>query len=213
MKKVLIAIALVLVVSLSGVGQASEVGGFGTKGLLTIPTADILRTGDLNLEYQMGEDMDLLTADYGLREGVQIGVGSNWDDKSDESEVYSAAKIKLFNEDDNYRPQVSYGVTNGKSYLVASKTSSYYNSRFHLGVGDEEYFADRIFAGISKVINPVVISSDDNQFEIPIITLMAEYNDGVNLGTRFNFDAGVEVDLGFKDLDEFTFSVGVQNKF
>ncbi|GAB6099463.1 hypothetical protein JCM16358_13420 [Halanaerocella petrolearia] len=216
MKKVTFSIALLLIFSLVGVGQAHEVGAFGSNGLLTIPTADILLTGDLDVGYQGvagSNDQDLITGIYGLRKGVQLGAGVKWNELDDDPQLYPTVKVRLLSENNNYRPQVSFGVNDGSDYLVASKMTPYYGVRTHIGIGDQDYFDDHIFAGVSKIINPVTISSGNNNFKIPITTLMAEYNDGVNLGAKFRFEPGIEVRLGTIDLDEFTFGVGFKNKF
>ncbi|AGB42312.1 hypothetical protein Halha_2438 [Halobacteroides halobius DSM 5150] len=216
MKRITVSLVFLLIFSFTGVGYAHNVGAFGPNDLLTIPTADILTTGDLSLNYQRvtGENsQDLVAGVYGLREGVQVGAVINWNSAQRGPQIAPSIKARIISEDGSYRPQLSIGVNGDSNYLVASKSTPYYGLRVHFGVGEEDYFADHAFAGISKVVNAVTVSSGDNYVKLPITTLIAEYNGGVNLGAKFNFEPGVEVNLGVLNLNEFTFGVGFKNKF
>ncbi len=210
MKKCISLLILAILFVLPGFVQAEE---FGFGSLITVPTADILQETELNLNYQRIGDGDIIGANYGIRQGVQLGIDICWIDGLDDGDMHPKLKVNLLQEDNGYRPQLSIGVNDHDYYLVASKMTSYYNLRAHLGIAEDDLIEDNLFIGVSKVLNPVTITTNDNSYSIPVTTLMAEYNNGLNLGAKCEFDFGAEVNLGVLDFDEFTFGIGFKNNF
>ncbi|MCK8827782.1 YjbH domain-containing protein [Natroniella acetigena] len=205
-------VALLIIFSLP-----SYAGQFGATGLLTIPTADILAPTELNLVYQrIDENGDLVGSDYGIKQGVQLGIGANWPAGiTEDGEVFPKLKVKLIEESENV-PAVAAGIIDRDRYIVASKSSPYYGLRAHLGVGDKERFEDNFFVGVSRVLNPVSVLSGESSFELPLTTMLAEYNGGVNLGFKFEFIPEISANLGVKDLTDrtdLTFGLSFKNEF
>jgi spore coat protein U-like protein len=190
--------------------------GFGSNGLLTIPTADTLPASYLDLSYQevIGIDGgDGASFNYGLQEGVQLGGRVKWLPGEERLKLYPGLKVNLINEAGLYQPTVSLGLEDRDLYLVASKMMTDYNVRLHLGIGDQSTFSDTIFLGASKVLNPVIVSSGDNSLSIPTVEAQVENNSRFNLGTKLRFGSGVELGLGVIDLDNFRASIGFRNQF
>ncbi|WP_018248173.1 YjbH domain-containing protein [Orenia marismortui] len=203
-----------LLVSVLLVPSIVNAGSLGANSLITIPTADTLDSSELNLNYQHFDSLDFVLTSYGLREGVELGAAViSIDGADDDNEVYPMVKVNLFKENNNYQPEVSLGVIDDSLYLVASKSISPYGFRAHVGIADDNEITDKAFVGLSKVLNPVSISTGDNEISIPTTTLMAEYNDQLNLGVDFAFSSGVSVNLGVLDMDDFTFGLGFKNRF
>ncbi|MCK8816371.1 YjbH domain-containing protein [Natroniella sulfidigena] len=210
--KLWLVIALLIVFS-----APSYAGQFGDTGLLTIPTADILAPTELNLAYQrLDNSGDLVGVNYGIKQGVHLGMGAVWPEGvTEDGDIFPKLRVKLMEETENI-PAIAAGIIDRDRYLVASKSTPYYGLRAHLGVGDEERFEDNFFVGVSRVLNPVSVSSGDNSFELPLTTMLAEYNGGVNLGLKFEFIPEISANLGVKDLtdnNDFTFGVSFKNEF
>lgn len=195
---------------------ASNYFNFGVNGLLTIPTATTLAPTDLNMSYQRIGAGHLLLLNYGFKDGIVLGGAINWPQGLDyKGDFAPLLKVKLV-EENRTKPVVTVGNMNRSLYLVASKSTPYYGIRAHAGIRDKDKFKDMVFAGATKVLNPVAISSNDSKFEMPITTAILEYNRGVNLGAKFEFIPQIEANLGVLDLfDSNTFSFGVsfKNKF
>ncbi len=214
MKKKALFLSLVLIFCLNFVSYA---GNFGATGLITMPTADVLAESRLNLAYQHifsqpGED--LITTSYGIRKGVQVGGQITWNQEAGVG-FQPTLKANLLSEQGAYQPLLSAGVKgrDDNLYLVASKMIPEYGFRVHLGVGEEKIFKDHVGLGVSKILNPVVISSGESGFQVPHINLQAEYNGGLNLGTELRFGSGIKADLSLIDLDRAAVSIGFENKF
>jgi len=214
MKSKVIIFVLLICFSLVPVVEANT---FGDTGLLTIPTADILATQDLNLSYQMKGNGDLLGLNYGFNDKVQVGANFDWPaGLNNGGEVYPSVKVNLLEENQELKPALSLGFVDREYYLVASKSTSLAGIRGHLGIFDDQYQGTRGFIGVSKVLNPVTISTGSNNVELPVTTVMGEYNDGLNLGAKFAFNQYVSADLGLVDMiDDAELTVGVNftNKF
>ena len=204
-----------LLVSFSLPGLARD---FGSTGLITMPTADLLPQSYLNLNYSRiwgSESEDKITFAYGLKDDIQLGGRLAWYQQSRDLEAYPGFKINLWPEEGDYRPMVSVGASGWDQnlYVAASRYLHDYDFRVHLGVGDQGIFEDYIGLGLSKVLNPVLISTDNRSLDLPRIKVKAEYNSSMNLGLEFKFGPGIELELGVVDLNDFTFGLGFENKF
>lgn len=210
-KKITIFLVLLLLVLVTTVVNANT---FGVNGLITLPTADILNPTELNLTYQRVGNSDFILSSYGLRAGLELGAAVFWADGLDDgAKLYPVIKVNLLKEDNSYRPELALGVFDRNLYLVASKSTNLYRVRAHLGLADEGMVRDVLFGGLTKVLNPVTVSTGDTLFTMPITTVAVEYNSGLNLGANFNFGTGVSADIGILDFDEFSFGINFKNKF
>ena len=214
MKKVVIIWALIICFSVAPIANANT---FGNNSLVTIPTADILMQQNLNLSYQMVGDEDLVVINYGFNDKVQVGTNLEWKQGIEgEGEIYPSVKVKLLEENKEFQPTLSLGFIDRNYYLVASKTTSIAGIRAHAGFFNFVDADNEGFIGISRVLNPVTISTGDNDFQLPVTTVMAEYNQGLNLGAKFGFTEHISADLGAVNIiDEAEFAVGInfKNKF
>ena len=214
MKKIVLVLALVVCFSLTPAVHANQ---FGDNSLLTIPTADILTTDYLNMSYHLQDDRDLVSFNYGFNEKVQLGMNFDWDDGvNNDGEIDPSLKVNLLEENSGYRPELALGVYDRNYYLVASKTTSVAGIRAHAGFFNYDRLDNEIFIGASKVLNPVTISTGENQIKMPVTTLMGEYNDGLNLGAKFGFTEHISADIGIVDISDrsdFTLGVNFKNEF
>ena len=214
MKKTIVLTVLIISFIFSPVLHANS---FGDNSLLTIPTADILTQQNLNLSYQMIDDGDLIVFNYGFNDKVEVGANLAWPEGVDgDGELYPSVKVKLLEENEEFQPAVSLGFYDRNYYVTASKSTSVYGIRAHAGFFNYDSLDNEGFIGISKVLNPVTISTDGRDLKMPTTTVMAEYNQGFNLGAKFAFNQHISADLGFVDLmDESEFALGLnfKNKF
>ncbi|WP_027338792.1 hypothetical protein [Halonatronum saccharophilum] len=206
MKRLIFALIIVLVIV-----PTALAGEFGDNGLIEGPTADILYSGEFNLHYQRVGNGDLILMEYGLREGVQIGARIALNNNT---KLEPTLKVTLLDEDGGYKPELAFGLVDDSLYLVGSKATPYYGIRGHLGIIDRnKSLSEQFFVGATKVLNPVTISTTSNSYSIPRTTIIAEYNKGLNLGAKFNFNPHISANIGVKDLEDFTFGVGFKNYF
>ncbi len=211
MRKNIILLSLVLIILLT---PAVYAGSFGSNSLITIPTADTIKSGNLTLLYQRLGNGDLILGSCGLREGVELGGAMAWPNGlSGSNKSYPLVKVNLFKENNQKRPALSLGIADRNLYLVASKAIRPYGFRAHFGLGDVNIFADKVFLGVTKVLNPVTISTSDNQFNMPTTTIMAEYNSGFNMGAKVDFGAGISAKLATLEFKDLSFSLAFKNKF
>ncbi|MBM7556988.1 hypothetical protein [Halanaerobacter jeridensis] len=214
MKKVVVVMALLICFSVT---PAVEANRFGSNSLLTIPTADILPQQNLSMSYHMIDDADVVGFSYGLNEKVQVGANLVWNDGLDgDGEIDPSVKVNLLEENNEFRPEVSLGVFDRDYYLVASKNTNIAGIRAHAGLFSYEYGDNEAFVGVSKVLNPVTISTGSNNLKMPVTTVMGEYNEGLNLGAKFRFTDHISADLGVVDAtDESALTLGInfENKF
>ncbi|MGM0369031.1 MAG: hypothetical protein ACQEP9_01275 [Bacillota bacterium] len=208
MKSKVIILVLLICFALVPVVEANT---FGDTGLLTIPTAEILTTQDLNLSYQMKGSSDLIGLNYGFNDKVQVGANLKWPQGlNNGGDIYPSIKVNLLEENEEFKPDLSLGFVDREYYLVASKDTSLAGIRGHLGIFDDQHQGTRAFMGASKVLNPVTISTGSNNLELPVTTIMGEYNEGLNLGSKFAFNQYISADLGLVDtLDDVELTVGV----
>ena len=212
MKKIVFVLVLLVAFSLT---PAVEANRFGDNSLLTVPTADILAPTNLNLSYYMCDERDKIIFNYGLNEKVQVGANLSWWD-GDDGEVDPAVKVNLLEENDGYQPELSLGFYDRNYYLVASKMTAVADIRAHAGFFNYDDIDNELFVGVSKVLNPVSISTGSNDLQMPVTTLMAEYNEGLNLGAKFGFTDHISADLGVVDISdesELTLGVNFTNQF
>lgn len=206
--------ALIICFSISPIVDANT---FGNNSLVTIPTANILQQQNLNLSYQMIDDFDLVVVNYGFNDKVQVGANLEWEQGLDgDGDIYPSVKVKLLEENKEFQPTLSLGFIDRNYYLVASKNTSIAGIRLHTGFFNFVDEDNEGFIGASKVLNPVTISTGNNDFKLPVTTVMAEYNQGLNLGAKFGFTEHISADLGVVDIiDEAEVAVGInfKNKF
>lgn len=170
---------------------------YGSTGLISLPSADILRADQVSVGYYHLVDgnalsvVDLHVADHleaGLVDYFQAGHGHN-----------QQLNVKFCLADEKVLlPGVAVGVadvTNGSQrsfYAVASKGLPF-GYRLHVGTGSGQY--DRFFAGLEKRISPLGLSGGSRNF--PTTVLMAEYDGHVmNYGARVSLAAGWKLDAG-----------------
>lgn len=202
--------AAVLVLALSPALAGPSFRGY--TGLVNIPTADSLDTGQYNLgaffiQADHAADRTTIVANLGLIAGLEVGAASEQPEGGN-SDVVLNAKYQFANEG-LIRPAMAVGIHDATDafdstpYLVLSKSLTppvevfrheIFNPRVHLGIGGGRL--DGLFGGVSVGIGRTA-------------TLMLEH-DGtdVNAGVRFSIGPDFQLHAGaFDGFDDF--GVGV----
>jgi len=203
-----------LVVVLAGNALAATASMGGYSGLISIPTTDILSTNKATVGYQRVDNGDKVLFNYGVEDAIELGLTGYWYEAGqiDESDLNLNAKLRFMNETSN-QPAVALGLMGEDLYVVASQNLNYNGIRGHVGVGNGDL--DGVFAGFSKTLNPVTIStSSQSQFQVPITTLMAEYAaQDFNIGARFKFNSKFNFNIALEDLSELSAGLSFNSRF
>ncbi|SJZ47483.1 YjbH domain-containing protein [Selenihalanaerobacter shriftii] len=206
-------VTLCLVLGLGSSALALTATQNGFSGLVTIPTADIQQTGDLTLGYEVVENGDVMLLNYGVDDNIELGLTGYWyDNNLQDDDVVLNAKMQ-FMEENKKQPALAMGLTDEDLYITASKNFNYYGLRGHIGIGNGRF--DGIFAGLSKTLNPVSISdSKQNQFKMPVTTLMLEYNDhDLNAGAKFKLNSQFDFNVAVTDMSDLSAGINFNNSF
>ena len=196
MKRIIISLACALLLTAAPVMAASSMNG--PTGLIDIPTADVLRSGQISLGYYHLKDGGVGTVNTNLAPNLEIGVTAfRYDGQTSKNDLN--AKFSVVPET-VVAPGLAIGVQNLSSnnkrsvYAVASKALPF-GFRMHAGAGSGQF--NGIFAGLEKTINPISITGN-NAF--PATTLIAEYNGKVmNYGARLSIAPGLKLDVGVRN--------------
>jgi len=197
LKKLIIALASALLLTTAPVLAAPSVNG--STGLINIPTADVLRSGQFSLGYYHLKDGGVGTFNTNIVPNVEVGVtGFRYD--SQQNKTNMNAKFGIVPET-VLTPGLSVGVEDianhdkRSSYVVASKTLPF-GFRIHAGTGNGNFHG--VFAGIEKTLNPISMLTGNDTF--PATTLIAEY-DGktMNYGARLSIISGLKLDAGIRN--------------
>lgn len=166
---------------------------YGATGLFRVPTADILHEGTVRIGGHSMSGASAASIGYGMFEGIEIAVVQL--NGAGESRLTGALKGRVFTETES-RPAVATGFVDGSVYGVMSK-QLVPRMRAHLGAGTTQ----GVFAGVSYMVNPVVVTRP-GQLVVPRITLLAEYErDAIHLGTHLTFTDQLEGYLTWVDFD------------
>lgn len=166
------------------------------NALMSIPTADVSRYGDLTIGYSQAGKRTVLGAVCGITDDLEIGISALARDKSS---VRFSGSVKASMKDETSRqPALALGLTNDSVYAVASK--QLFKSpglRGHIGFGAGDL--NGLFLGLTKILNPVSVSPPGKGWEVPVITFMAEMvRRELNFGARFDFTPDLKVDIGVR---------------
>ena len=184
----------------------------GYTGLLIIPTADALNKGDFNVglfSEDVSDTINDYVANYGLADGLEIGINRRSPVDSDDRNTLFNAKYRFMPET-NQRPAVAAGIIDltdeeeVTAYIVASKAFStplgtyrgeIINPRIHVGFGAGEFSS--LFAGVSAFLG--------NRIQV-----IGEWDsDNFHAGARFRVTPSFAVHAGFFDIgDGSTFGLG-----
>lgn len=166
---------------------------YGSTGLFRTPTADVLQEGAVRVGGHGLDHAVSASVGYGIFEGVEIAVVSL--QRPGLSRFTGSIKGRVFTETES-RPALATGIVDGSVYGVMSK-QFIPRLRLHLGVGTKQ----SVFAGLSYLVNPVVVSRP-GELAMPRVTLLAEYEQGdVNLGTQLTFTDRLEAYLTWVGFD------------
>lgn len=204
----IVVLTLLIAVLVTGSGLvAASPTTWGPTGLIKVPTADVLTTDTLEFGLHQVNRRGAITVSYGLLDVLEIGMGV-FDDKWSDAEFSGFAKFALMHETRN-APGVAIGVSaleDTSYFMVASKRIDGVGARAHIGLGKGS--VDGIFAGVSKVLNPVTVSTSSSYWQSPVTTLMGEWDgNGLNLGIEFAFAPSVKLRLEARDMESLGFSL------
>ncbi|MBM7622920.1 YjbH domain-containing protein [Sporohalobacter salinus] len=211
----IIIITLIVGAMLITTGNAFAVTAFegGFSGLIKTPTANVLPYNKAAVGYQHTDSANLASFNYGVYDSFELGLTNYWydEDEVEDDDLFLNAKLQLMQENNN-QPAAAMGVVNEDFYGVVSQNLDY-GLRGHIGLGDGDF--DGLFAGISKTLNPVTISSEGkNQTQIPVTTLMMEYIDEeFNAGARLKLTPQLNFNLALEDLSDLSAGINFETQF
>lgn len=173
----------------------------GPTGLITIPTADVVQSGQFNLGVFYYQD-ELSTVINGAPlPNLELGIGV-WN--RGRSLGYLNAKYQLVPETRDY-PGIAVGGMDlsdsfgRRLYAVASKNLPEFGVRGHLGIQTP---GDPLFAGISKVFNTVTISQPGQNSLALQTSLVAELNgDDLNVGLQLRISPNFVLHASYVGLE------------
>lgn len=201
MKKLLYGALIALYLGTATASAAPSVNG--STGLVSTPTADVLREGDFSLGYYHLKDGGVGVFNTSLTKNLEFGVAGFRYDHQDNKTMVNA-KLGLIPEK-VLVPGLAIGIEDAADvkersvYAVASKGLPL-GFRIHAGVGNGRY--DGVFAGIEKQISPLGLITGNSVF--PATSLIAEY-DGkdMNYGARISVVPGLKVDAGWRNHEAY----------
>lgn len=196
---------LILTICVIAGGTSCAAPSFrGYSGLVVVPTADVLEEGDWDAGV-MTEDIDDIDVNdifvnYGIQEGLEVGINSFLPVEADDRETLVNAKYQLMPETES-RASVAFGLIDltdeveATAYMVVSKSlvrgirafdSDITNLRGHIGFGGGRL--DGMFLGLSAFIgNRAMFSVEWDSTDI-------------NLGFKFTPVRGIRLHAAWFDL-------------
>lgn len=197
MKKIIIAVALLMLTFTAAAGAAPSISG--STGLIDNPSADTLRNGQFSIGYYQLNDGGVGVFNMNLMKNLEVGVAGFRYDNSADSTLLNA-KLSLLPET-VVTPGLAVGIEDAAAerkrsvYAVASKALPL-GFRIHAGIGNGRF--DGVFASLEKTINPISIITGNNAF--PATSLILEFDGkNTNYGARMAVVPGVKVDAGWRD--------------
>lgn len=201
--RTLAALAAAALVALAA-GSVSAATVTGASGLIYVPSADTLATGDAEIAVRHLDGRLTSSFTYGIFERIEIAL-NNMAQPGDPADVGLVLKGAVF-EETAQRPAVAVGFETGRSYAVVSKRLSP-RVRAHAGIGSGSL--DGVFAGLSLSLNTISGTSG-----APATTVLAEVVRGkVNAGVRMVFSPLLSVDLALEDLKDVSAGVALRTRF
>lgn len=191
-----------LLTALAGPSYAATVSG--ATGLIYVPTADTLATGEAEIGVRYVDGRLSSSFTYGVFDQIEIGV-NNVRRNGDPSQLGLVLKGNVFSETSD-RPALAVAFETGQSYIVASKRLAP-RLRGHLGYAHGRL--DGLVAGASLVLNTTTGGG-----LTPATSFLAEVTPrGLNAGMRLVFSPLVSVDLALVDLDDLSVGVALRTRF
>ncbi|MDD2430703.1 MAG: YjbH domain-containing protein [Firmicutes bacterium] len=205
-----ITLVLVVISILSSMIYADSY--LGTQGLLSIPTANVRKTGSASFGLSFTQSDLYTNFKVAFVENLELGIGV-----SNSKPIYGFFKWRLL-EETRDTPAFAIGSTGSDFYAVVSKNLMPNGLKAHMGIGSGLYHG--VFGGISYVINPVSVSA--TRIPVPITTLLVELKESAsnedapcvfNIGGRFQFNDYLSVDIGLLNMRSFTFGAYLTTAF
>ncbi|CUH94540.1 putative secreted protein [Propionispora sp. 2/2-37] len=168
----------------------------GATGLIAIPSADVLGSGQAAAGYYHIGPHDHGVLTFHAAAGMEVGAAYS---EQGPGGMRLQAKVSLLPEA-MLTPAVALGVEDitGEQqrswYAVASKSLPD-GIRLHIGAGNGRF--DGLFAGVEKRLKRVSVLPGKT---FPAAALMAEYDgSSMNVGIRFMVNPAVKIDTGWRD--------------
>ncbi len=173
----------------------------GPTGLITIPTADVVQSGQFNMgAFYYHDDLSFVINGAPIK-NLELGIGV-WN--HGDSLGYLNAKYQLVPETKEY-PGIAVGGRDlGNSferrlYAVASKNLPEFGLRGHIGIQSP---GDPLFAGISKVFNTVSVSQPGQKNLALQTSVLAELNgDDLSVGLQLRISPNFVLHASYVGLD------------
>ncbi|MDI3280262.1 MAG: YjbH domain-containing protein [Bacillota bacterium] len=212
-------LALGVFLGLAAAPAGAEPSVDGSTGLIFVPSADVLPSGNFSLGFHLVRSENYLSFNFGLVENLEIGADSVFV-QGGRTATFLNAKYRFLPERKD-APALALGVKalNENSrvlYLVASKAlPELAGVRGHLGLGTGD---QGLFLGVSKVLNPVSVRPSGKQSQwyggLPPTTLLAEF-DGrqLNLGARLEVSPGLHLGAYLLNLHDGMIGLSYTTRF
>lgn len=200
--KSILAMLCALVFLVGGTTSAATVSG--ATGLIYVPSADTLATGEAEIGVRYVDGGLASSFTYGIFDQIEIGI-NNVRGKKGGSQLGLMLKGNVFTETQD-RPALAVGLETDQSYVVVSKRLAP-RIRGHVGYGVGEM--DGVFAGVSLVLNTTTSGRIT-----PATSFLAELTpEGLNAGMRMVFSPLISVDVSLIDLDELSAGIALRTRF
>lgn len=174
----------------------------GSTGMIRIPTADVVRTGQFSAGYYYWQDHGAAVATVGLPARIEVSASAPWGNASSDALMVNA-KYNLTPES-LLMPAVAVGVEDigGRgqvsAYGVLSKALPF-GIRVHIGAGTGRFGG--MFGAIEKVLNPTSIRKKTSGF--PVTSIIVEMDGAkMNYGARMRLARGLRLDAGWLGKEE-----------
>ncbi|MGE5576068.1 MAG: YjbH domain-containing protein [Syntrophothermus sp.] len=186
----------------------------GPTGLINVPNADVLPSGQFDAGYHYWSSVHFLTFNMALTPDLEMGLTSI--SAGYYNDFYISGKYKLLPEAKG-RPGIAFGLqaplrggSDPNLYGVVSKQFPDLGIRGHFGVGTDS----GILLGVSKELNTVSVSRPGRGASIPPTTLMGEFDgNNINLGVRIALSKELAVDAALMDLKKGMLGVSYTARF
>lgn len=183
--------------------------GMSASNVLVTPTADVLPTGLMEINFLQNRGLSSLQLQAGVYPGVSVGLKQNFG-----GSLFATARVALLEEEVD-RPAFALGaelsLEKPNVYAVLSKQLGGPALRGHLAFGLGRY--SRGMAGLTMVLNPIRVNNKQG-LTLPTTALFLDYDgQGLNTGITAQFSPELKTDLAWAIGHGISFGVNLRLAF
>lgn len=200
-----LAVFLFGAVGIAGAAQTIQ----GSTGLINIPSADVVKEGELSAAFHSLPGGGVVALTYGVVGPLEVGVAT-LNRGGAAGRFMPVLKFQLMPERKG-QPAVAVGLEDRAYYVVMSERLGSGRMRGHLGFGSDRFHG--LFLGVSAFLNPVSIRNTGGSAAGGTL-LMAEYDGrGVNVGARIGLTQELTLDVSMLNLQTASVGIGFRTDF